>query len=199
MARGFDRIGRARPCAVGKRGRVRGRASQERDLQAGGNHGLQVDRPLSVRQSSPASDQERDGKLNTERRSGSRSPSISGVAGVRSDRSVSIFDGYPAEVIAQWCGVSVATACAWKRGAAKPGRPALRLFTLFREGKVLGAEWRRCVIRGDRLYDQAGKSLSVAQIEHYELLLQWAAHLTNDNPRYRAEYDELLRLLEVGT
>ena len=52
-------------------------------------------------------------------------------------RPLSIFYGYPDQLIARWCGVSVATARLYKSGARKPSRQALRLFALYRDGRVL--------------------------------------------------------------
>ena len=51
------------------------------------------------------------------------------------------FYGYPAEVIAEWCGVSIGTAEHYKAGRRKPPTPVLRLFRLYRDGKVLGKTW----------------------------------------------------------
>lgn len=39
---------------------------------------------------------------------------------------VGTFYGYPAELVARWCGVSLSTTRAWKAGRRKPSRQALR-------------------------------------------------------------------------
>lgn len=114
---------------------------------------------------------------------------------MRAQKPLSMFYGYPAELIARWCGVTVATASAWKAGTAKPSRPALRLFTLYREERVLGPEWRGLKVHGSRLIDPTGKSLSVSQIEHYENLLQFMAELARQNPADRVRYEQFLDLL----
>jgi hypothetical protein len=107
-------------------------------------------------------------------------------------KPLSIFYGYPDFLIAQWCGVSVVTARGWKLGKGKPSRQSLRLFTLYRDEKVLGTEWRGVRIQGKRLVDSAGMSLTFAQIEQYQILLQWAAELARRDPADRARFQWLL-------
>jgi len=59
-----------------------------------------------------------------------------------------LFYGYAPELIVRWCGVSMQTALLYKSGVRKPSRQALRLFTLHRDGRVLGPEWREWSVSG---------------------------------------------------
>lgn len=95
--------------------------------------------------------------------------SIGDLAGVRSklSRPLTIFYGYPPELIARWCGVSEHTAYLYKIGARKPSRQALRLFTLHRDGRVLGPEWRDWAIHKDRLVSPEGQETTQNQLAAY--------------------------------
>lgn len=77
------------------------------------------------------------------------------------------FYGYPAEVVAEWCGVSVRTAKSWKEGRTRPPRPALRLFTLHAERRVLGKEWTGWLINQATLVDPEGNSTTQGQLRAY--------------------------------
>jgi hypothetical protein len=49
----------------------------------------------------------------------------------------SVFYGYSPELLAEWCFVTVETAKRWKASESSPPPPALRLFELHRDRKVL--------------------------------------------------------------
>jgi hypothetical protein len=87
----------------------------------------------------------------------------------------SIFDGFPAELIARWCAVSVKSARLYKSGARKPSRQALRLFSLYRNERVLTGVWAECSVRGDQLVDPEGQVVTVAQLRAYWIVMQLAA------------------------
>ena len=82
------------------------------------------------------------------------------------------FYGFPAEVIAEWCGVSVGTAEHYKAGRRKPPTPVLRLFRLYRDGKVLGNEWDRYKIHKSKLFGPDGRFVTEAQISHLAIVCQ---------------------------
>lgn len=107
---------------------------------------------------------------------------------------LSIFYGYPAELIARWCGVSVGTAAAWKQNKRKPSRQALRLFTLHRDGRVLGDAWRRgWRVQDGYIDDPAGNRTTVAQLENYAFILQYAAYLASLDPETQQHFYRLLK------
>jgi hypothetical protein len=97
------------------------------------------------------------------------------------------FYGYPAEVIAEWCGVSVGTAEHYKAGRRKPPTPVLRLFRLYRDGKVLDDVWKDYRVAKGRLFGPDGKPVSPSDIEMVVLL--WQALAEVNSKRY-------VRLLE---
>lgn len=106
------------------------------------------------------------------------------------------FYGYPAELIAEWCGVSIKTARLYKAGQRKPSLQALRLFTLHRDGKVLGRAWRDFTVQGDYLVDSAGRRSRASQLMAWNLLLQWMAGIASRDPQVQRQYYEILR--DVG-
>jgi hypothetical protein len=109
-----------------------------------------------------------------------------------SSRPLTVFYGYPAELIAQWCGVSIATARRWKRGGAAP-RPALRLFTLYREQRVLDEYWKGWRAIKGVLYDPADTGTTQSQLAAYSLIMQFAADLARRDPESEQALYELLK------
>ncbi len=97
------------------------------------------------------------------------------------------FYGYPAEVIAEWCGVSVGTAEHYKSGRRKPPTPVLRLFRLYRDGKILGDEWHEYKIVNGKLFGPDGRFVKPSHIALQGLL--WQALGDADSKKY----DELLK------
>ena len=69
---------------------------------------------------------------------------------------LSIFYGYPDEVVAAWCGITAAAVRQYKTGKRKPSRTVVRLFMLHREGRVLGAQWKGWQVKPDSLVDPEG-------------------------------------------
>jgi hypothetical protein len=117
------------------------------------------------------------------------------VAGVRSklSRPLTIFYGYPPELITRWCGISQHTAYLYKIRARKPSRQALRLFTLHRDGRVLGPEWRDWAVRKDRMVSPEGQETTQNQLAAYWLIMQLARELASKDPEAREEFNRLLR------
>lgn len=109
-----------------------------------------------------------------------------------SPKPLSIFYGYPAELVARWCGVSVATARRWKNGGAVP-RPALRLFTLYRDGQVLDEHWVGWRTHKGVLADPEGNTTTQSQLRAYALIMQFAADLARRDPEAQREFLELLK------
>lgn len=101
----------------------------------------------------------------------------------RSVTRLTPFYGYPAEVIAQWCCVSIGTAKKYKNGQRKPSKSAMHLFELYRDGRILDDAWNgyRCV--NGQLWDNSGKSVRPG---HFQMLgLLWHALSEADNRSYR--------------
>ena len=102
------------------------------------------------------------------------------------------FYGYPAEVIAEWCGVSVGTAKHYKAGRRKPPTPVLRLFRLYRDGKVLDINWDGYKVVNAKLFCPDGRLVTEAHISHLSVVCQVLADRDSDS------YDALLaRLVTV--
>lgn len=105
----------------------------------------------------------------------------------------SVFDGYPAVLIAEWCAVSLKTAELYKSGARKPSRQALRLFGLYRSERVLTGAWAHCTVRGDHLVDPDGQTVTVGQLRAYWIVMQLAAELARRaGPDAQEQYYEAL-------
>ena len=110
-------------------------------------------------------------------------------------RRLSIFYGFPEQLIAQWCGVSLHTARLYKAGTRKPSRQALRLFTLHRDGRVLDQQhWRGFSVRNGKLVDPVGREFDAGQLNAHWLIVQLAQDLARRDQRDLEEYRRILRL-----
>jgi hypothetical protein len=107
-------------------------------------------------------------------------------------RPLSIFYGYPPELIARWCGVSVGTARRWKR-AGGASRAALRLFTLHRDQRVLDEHWLGWTLHKGVIIDPEGNSTTQAQLRAYVIVMQLAAELARRDPESRERYLAIVR------
>ena len=102
------------------------------------------------------------------------------------------FYGFPAKVIAEWCGVSVGTAEHYKTGRRKPTTPVLRLFRLYRDNQVLGKDWEGYKVVGDKLFGPDGKFMRPSHIALQVLLWQALSEASTNS------YNELLdKALEI--
>jgi hypothetical protein len=104
-----------------------------------------------------------------------------------------LFYGYPPELIAQWCGVTLHTAYLYKIGARTPSRHVQRLFVLHRDGRVLGPEWREWKVHRDRLVSPEGQETTQGQLAAYWLIVQLASDLASRDPEGREEYRRILQ------
>ena len=93
--------------------------------------------------------------------------------------TAAFFSGYSARFIAGATGVSLATARRWKAGALRPSVTSLRLWQLYRDMQVLTPSFRTRGFKvcGDALVDEAGKELTVGQLEWYQFMVAYAAEL----------------------
>jgi hypothetical protein len=104
------------------------------------------------------------------------------------------FYGYPAELVAEICGVSLKTAARWKSGEVTLSRPALRLFDLHRRRKVLASpSWEGWLVNGDALVDPEGNATTQAQLRAYYLVCQLATELAHDSPEALERLEDIRR------
>lgn len=87
---------------------------------------------------------------------------------------LSPFYGYPPELIARWCCVSVQTARAYKNGSKRPSRSVLKLFRLHKEMRVLSDAWEGWTVDDRGICDPQGNRTTAAQLGAYWLMMQYA-------------------------
>lgn len=102
------------------------------------------------------------------------------------------FAGYPPEVIADWCCVSIETARRWKFCQAEPSTQAKRLFELHRERQILGHEWRGWIVKGNRLVDPEGHETTQGQLRAYYQVYQLCRELMRDDADALARFADIL-------
>lgn len=116
-----------------------------------------------------------------------------GVVVARPSSVVSFhFASYPAELIAQWCRVTVETAQSWKTGKRTPSPAALALFCLYRDRKVLGPDWDGWIVKGNRLVDPEGNETTQGQLRAYYFVYQLARELGKRDPAALERLSQLM-------
>lgn len=107
---------------------------------------------------------------------------------------LSIFYGYPDEVVAQWCGITAAAVRAYKTGKRKPSRTVVRLFMLHREGRVLGPKWKGWLVKPDSIVDPDGSETSMTQLHNYFWIVQLAHRLVyaQDDVALHRQFENLI-------
>jgi hypothetical protein len=108
-----------------------------------------------------------------------------------------VFYGYPAELVAEWCGVSLATARLYKAGKRKPSKPVVKLFLLHRDRRVLGPEWNGWIVKPGSIVDPDNNETSRSQLHNYFWIVQLARRLSSECEDARAG-EEFERLLGAG-
>lgn len=109
---------------------------------------------------------------------------------------LSIFYGYPDDVVARWCGITPASVRQYKSGKRKPSRTVVRLFMLHREGRVLDAQWKGWQLRPDSIVDPDGNETTRGQLHNYFWIVQLCRRLAYEQQDRRRQ-DEFERLLEL--
>lgn len=105
------------------------------------------------------------------------------------------FYSFPAELIAEWCAVSVETARKWKNGDQQPSRSALKLFRLHAARRVLAAPaWDGWSVRDDRILDPEGNETTQGQLRAYYLVYQHCRELAKRDCDATAELERLMRM-----
>lgn len=95
------------------------------------------------------------------------------------------FYSYPAWVISLWLGVCLRTAKRYKAGQ-RVLRPALRLFTLVRDRRVLlDRAWDGWLVDGERLCAPSGESVTPAMLNAWFLVYQERDELRRERDRVR--------------
>jgi len=104
-----------------------------------------------------------------------------------------LFYSYPAQLVAEWCCVSMQTAYHWKSGIRKPSAQALKLFQLHARGRILTAEWDGWGVVKGKLCDPEGNETTQGQLRAYAFVYQLAQEYGRTNPRA----DEVLQRLSA--
>jgi hypothetical protein len=82
-----------------------------------------------------------------------------------------MFYGYPAELVAEWCGVALWTAYAYKTGRLKRSKSAAKLFLLHRDRWILPPEWRGWMVTQYAIVDRERNETSCVLLQNYFLVL----------------------------
>jgi len=114
----------------------------------------------------------------------------------RKHPSLSMFYGYPAELIADWCCVALSTAFAYKSGRLKPSKPVARLFRLHRDRLILPDEWRGWLVKPDAIVDPEGNETNRSALRNYQLMLAYFRNLAerSADPHEMAKWCQFVRV-----
>lgn len=96
--------------------------------------------------------------------------------------SRALFHGFPATLIAGVLGCTQQTAYHFKSGIRRPGATALRLWTLYHNGRILGDEWNGWQARDGVLFDPEGHRTTQPMLRAYAYVWQLARELARGDP-----------------
>jgi hypothetical protein len=107
---------------------------------------------------------------------------------------LSVFYGYPDELVARWCGITPTAVRQYKTGKRKPSRAVMRLFLLHRERRVLPIECKGWLVKLEGVVDPDGNETSWSQLHNYFWILQLARRLVYErpDPAVHREFEKLL-------
>lgn len=113
-------------------------------------------------------------------------------------RATSPFYSFNAELLAEWCCVSVSRAASFKDGTKEPSLAEWKLFELHAAGKVLeGAEWCGWQVNSRRgvLVDPQGNECSPSLLNAYWIMVQLCRHAVYElrNPQLIEAFERALR------
>ena len=95
-------------------------------------------------------------------------------------RVLNMFYGYPAELIAQWCCISVQTADRYKRNILKPSKQSVALFRFHADKRIIPGDWVGWKFHDGKLFNPEDVPLTKAQLEAYQLVYQLASSRAPD-------------------
>jgi hypothetical protein len=94
-----------------------------------------------------------------------------------------LFYGYPGELVARVCRVSLQSAYHYKSGIRKPSPQVQRLWELYVAGRIVPESWQGFRFgEDDVLYDLEDKPLTVRALSTYSIVWQLLHELTKDDP-----------------
>lgn len=105
-----------------------------------------------------------------------------------------IFHGFPPTLIAAVLCCTRQTADHFKRGTRRPGATAMRLWTLYHNGRILGDEWHGWSARDGALFDPQGRRTTVAMLNAYAYVWDLARELARGNVYATEALDSYARL-----
>lgn len=107
-----------------------------------------------------------------------------------------VFYGVPAFVIAEVCGVAQSTARSYKNGTRRPARSVVRLMQLWRDGRILGPEWKHWTVRKELIISPEGEEMSQGRLRAYSTCMQLLYELTRGKPYLRGQIQEAFEALD---
>lgn len=109
-----------------------------------------------------------------------------------------VFYSIPAETIAQVCGVSLSTARSYKNGHRRPSRSVVTLMQLWKDGRILGPEFKGFRVHKGTIADPEGNVTTVNQLRGYGMLMQLLREWSREDPHKRAQADDALVIMAGG-
>lgn len=99
------------------------------------------------------------------------------------------FYGIPAATIAQVCGVALSTARSYKNGTRRPSRAVVTLIQLWKDGRMLGPEWKGWRVHKGELISPENQVLRQGQVRAFVTCMQLLYEVTRGHTEYRAIID----------
>lgn len=114
---------------------------------------------------------------------------VSGSSPGRKKPTNLAFYGIPAATIAQVCGVALSTARSYKNGTRRPSRAVVTLIQLWKDGRMLGPEWKGWRVHKGELISPENQVLRQGQVRAFVTCMQLLYEVTRGHTEYRAIID----------
>ena len=88
---------------------------------------------------------------------------------------LNMFYGYPAELVAAWCCISIQTAHRYKLNTLKPSQQSVALFRLHADKRIVPRDWVGWKFHDGKLFNAEDVPLTRAQLEAYQFVYQLAS------------------------
>lgn len=88
---------------------------------------------------------------------------------------LNMFYGYPAELVAQWCCISIQTAHKYKLNTLKPSKQSVALFRLHADKRIIPRDWEGWAFHDGKLFNPQEVPLTQAQLEAYQYIYKLAS------------------------
>lgn len=108
------------------------------------------------------------------------------------------FYGVPTATIAEVCGVSISTARSYKNGNRRASRSVITLIQLWKDGRILGREFKGFRVHQDTIVDPEGNITTANQLRAYGIFVQLLREWSRNDPHRHSQVEDAFAIMGSG-